>query len=230
MSDGRLKRAMAMMQPGMFLSHPGMEMLASYHCAQVTVSIESAIRSRDCSEYDIPSVPIEMPSLTPIVLNRIPTMPHSCTPSLTFSASLLRCMLQVFPSYQTLAIPTWALFMSASVSPVPYNIACEAPCERGCVMRELYLLRIVAGAAVVIPWSCSSKNWPVQRGKFQCGRLVGFRQPAPLGGRVSEIWPGSPFPPPPQARSHDLQPHRATALVANRVSLCQRPAVCTRSF
>src|SRR4029077_2805486 len=116
-------------------------MLASYHWAQVTVSTESAIRSRDCSEYDIPSVPIEMPSLTPIVLNRIPTRPDSCTPSLTRAASLLRCMLQVLPSYQTLAIPTWALFMSASVSPVPYSIACEAPCDLGCVTRELYLLR-----------------------------------------------------------------------------------------
>src|SRR5438132_254989 len=49
-------------------------------------------------------------------------------------------MLQVFPSYQTLEIPTWALFMSPSVSPVPYSIACDAPCDRGCVMRELYLL------------------------------------------------------------------------------------------
>jgi hypothetical protein len=38
---------MAMTQPGMFLSHPGSEMLASYHWAAITVSIESAIRSRD---------------------------------------------------------------------------------------------------------------------------------------------------------------------------------------
>lgn len=33
---------MAMMVPGMFLSQPGSEMLASYHCALITVSIESA--------------------------------------------------------------------------------------------------------------------------------------------------------------------------------------------
>ena len=59
----------------MFLSQPGSEMLASYHWAPITVSIESAIRSRDCSEKLMPSVPIEMPSLTPIVLNRMPTMP-----------------------------------------------------------------------------------------------------------------------------------------------------------
>ena len=34
----------------MFLSQPGIEMFASYHCAHITVSIESAIRSRDWSE------------------------------------------------------------------------------------------------------------------------------------------------------------------------------------
>ncbi len=41
---------MAMRQPGMFLSQPGSEMLPSYHCAPITVSIESAMRSREGSE------------------------------------------------------------------------------------------------------------------------------------------------------------------------------------
>jgi len=36
--------------PGMFLSQPGTVTNASYHCAPITVSIESAIKSRDCSE------------------------------------------------------------------------------------------------------------------------------------------------------------------------------------
>ena len=85
----------------------------------MTVSIESAIRSRDCSEYDMPSVPIEIPSLTPMVLNRIPTRSDSLTPALTASANSNKCMLHVLPSYQTLAIPTCGLFMSASVIPVP---------------------------------------------------------------------------------------------------------------
>ena len=47
---GRLSLPMAMRHPGMFLSQPGMETLASYHWAPITVSMESAIRSRDCSE------------------------------------------------------------------------------------------------------------------------------------------------------------------------------------
>ena len=38
-------------------------------CALQAVSIESAITSRDTREYFIPSVPIEMPSLTVIVPN-----------------------------------------------------------------------------------------------------------------------------------------------------------------
>ena len=80
-----------------------------------------------------------MPSLTPMVLNRIPTSPAASTPFLTSAARSFRCMLQVLPSYQTLAIPTWALSMSASVRPVPYSIACEAPWDGGWVMRELYL-------------------------------------------------------------------------------------------
>ena len=35
----------------------------------------------------MPSVPIEMPSLTPMVLNRMPTRPAAATPSLTWAAS-----------------------------------------------------------------------------------------------------------------------------------------------
>lgn len=54
MMEGRLTLPMAMRHPGMFLSHPGMAMLASYHCPPMTVSIESAITSRDCKENDIP--------------------------------------------------------------------------------------------------------------------------------------------------------------------------------
>ena len=50
----------------------------------MTVSIESAMRSRDWSEKLMPSVPMEMPSLTPMVLKRMPTRPAAGTPSFTF--------------------------------------------------------------------------------------------------------------------------------------------------
>src|SRR5256885_2012871 len=125
----------------MFLSQPGSEMLASYHCALITVSIESAMRSRDCSEKLIPSVPMEMPSLTPMVLKRMPTRPAAATPSLTFSASESRCMLHGLPSNQTLAMPTWGLSISPVFRPVAYSIAWDAPCDFLCVICELNVFR-----------------------------------------------------------------------------------------
>jgi len=67
----------------------------------------------------MPSVPMEMPSETPMVLKRMPTMPASATPSLTRAPSSFRCMLQVLPSHQTLAMPICGLSMSSGVSPVP---------------------------------------------------------------------------------------------------------------
>ena len=60
-------RAIAIMAPGMFLSHPPTATTPSMLCAPQTVSMESAMTSRDTSEYFMPSVPIEMPSLTVMV-------------------------------------------------------------------------------------------------------------------------------------------------------------------
>src|SRR5271155_1390415 len=106
MIDGRLTRPMAMTTPGMFLSHPGREMLASYHCPCMTVSTESAIKSRDWRLYRIPVVPIEIPSETPMVLNCIGTRPALATPSLTTFESDRRCILQGLPLYHTEDMPT----------------------------------------------------------------------------------------------------------------------------
>ena len=94
----------------------------------------------------MPAVPIDMPSETPMVLNRMPISPAWSTPSLTFAASSLRCMLQVLPSYHMEAIPTCALSRSSGVSPVPYSIACDAPCTACCVIRRENLLRSVISA------------------------------------------------------------------------------------
>mmetsp|Transcript_8681 Transcript_8681/g.24800 ORF Transcript_8681/g.24800 Transcript_8681/m.24800 type:complete len:233 (-) Transcript_8681:429-1127(-) len=83
MMEGLFRRPIAISVPGMFLSQPGRDTFASYHWALMTVSMESAIRSRDWSEKDMPSVPMDMPSLTPMVLNLIPIMPASSQPFLT---------------------------------------------------------------------------------------------------------------------------------------------------
>ena len=60
-------RAIAIIAPGMFLSQPPMATTPSMLWAPQAVSIESAMTSRETSEYFMPSVPIEMPSLTVMV-------------------------------------------------------------------------------------------------------------------------------------------------------------------
>ena len=90
MMVGRFRRAAAMTVPGMFLSQPGRETLASYHWARMTVSMESAMMSREGSEAFMPSVPMEMPSLTPMVWKIRPTMPAALTPALTSLASVVQ--------------------------------------------------------------------------------------------------------------------------------------------
>jgi hypothetical protein len=60
-------RAIAIMAPGIFLSQPPTARIPSMLWAPQAVSIESAITSRDTREYFMPSVPIEIPSLTVMV-------------------------------------------------------------------------------------------------------------------------------------------------------------------
>ena len=65
----------------MFLSQPPIATSASSPSAPITVSIESAITSRDTSEYFMPSVPIEIASDTVMVLKMIGLPPAPDTPS-----------------------------------------------------------------------------------------------------------------------------------------------------
>ncbi|KAG1300715.1 hypothetical protein G6F63_016856 [Rhizopus arrhizus] len=59
---GTLVRAKAIMPPGMFLSQPPITTTPSIHWPCAAVSIQSAMTSRDTSEYFMPSVPMDMPS------------------------------------------------------------------------------------------------------------------------------------------------------------------------
>ncbi len=43
--------------------------------------------------------------------------------------------------YHTEEIPTCALFIPSSFNPVAYSMACEAPCDLGCVTVAETLLR-----------------------------------------------------------------------------------------
>ena len=58
---------MPIIAPGMFLSQAARATTPSTLAALHTVSMESAMTSRDTREYFMPSVPMEMPSLTVIV-------------------------------------------------------------------------------------------------------------------------------------------------------------------
>src|SRR6202034_2275742 len=66
---GMFSRIAAISMPGVILSQLETQIIASAQCALTMYSTESAISSRDGSEYSIPPWPIAMPSSTAIVLN-----------------------------------------------------------------------------------------------------------------------------------------------------------------
>ena len=90
---GRFSRNIAITQPGIFLSHPPNATNASKPSHPTTVSIESAITSRETKEYFIPSVPIEIPSEIVIVLKITAFPPASSAPSAASLANTSICEL-----------------------------------------------------------------------------------------------------------------------------------------
>ena len=93
------------MQPGIFLSQPPIATTASKPSQAATVSIESAITSRDTREYFMPSVPIEIPSEIVIVLNTTALPLAALAPAAASSASLSICILHGVTMLQVDAIP-----------------------------------------------------------------------------------------------------------------------------
>ena len=83
-------RAAAIIIPGTILSQLGMQTTPSKQCARSMVSTQSAISSRDASEYFIPPCPMAMPSSTPMVLNSNGTPPASRTALRTFTPTTSR--------------------------------------------------------------------------------------------------------------------------------------------
>ncbi len=72
---GMFRRIAAISMPGVILSQFEMQTIASAQCALTMYSTESAIRSREGSEYSMPPWPIAMPSSTAMVLNSLATPP-----------------------------------------------------------------------------------------------------------------------------------------------------------
>ena len=75
------------MPPGMFLSQPPMTTTPSIHWPCTEVSTQSAITSRETSEYFMPSVPIAMPSEMVGVPNNCGLAPAALIAATAASAS-----------------------------------------------------------------------------------------------------------------------------------------------
>ena len=86
-------------------------------------SIESAITSRDTSEQRMPSVPIDTPSETAMVLSSIGVPPAARIPRFTCWARSRWLRLHGMVSIHVVATPTMGLARSSSVNPVPFSIA-----------------------------------------------------------------------------------------------------------
>ena len=88
---GMFSRSAAINMPGVILSQLEMHTIASAQCALTMYSTESAIRSREGSEYSIPPWPIAMPSSTAMVLNSLATAPAFSICSATSRPMSRRC-------------------------------------------------------------------------------------------------------------------------------------------
>src|SRR5215210_2556086 len=117
------RRASAITAAGIVLSQPTRHTSPSSRCPRTTSSIESAITSRETSDARIPSVPIETPSETEIVLNSIGVPPARRMPCFTYRASARWLRLHGIVSIHVVETPTSGRARSASVKPVPFSIA-----------------------------------------------------------------------------------------------------------
>src|ERR1043165_8857896 len=79
--------------------------------------------SRDTSEYFMPSVPIEMPSLTVMVLKMTALPPALSAPVAAALARPLMCMLHGVTIAQVEAMPICGLVKSSTVKPTGYSMA-----------------------------------------------------------------------------------------------------------
>ena len=150
-----MSRAMAIIAPGMFLSHAATTTRPSMLSPKVTVSMESAMTSRLTRDAFMPSVPIEMPSLIVIVPNRKGTLFAALSPSLTLRACLSRWTLQGVTSDARFATATKGLFMSSSSSPVARSMALAAARSGPSVTTLLFFFRFnLASIVMPVPPAC----------------------------------------------------------------------------
>ncbi len=90
-TTGMFRRMAAISIPGVILSQFEMQTMASAQCALTMYSTESAISSREGSEYSMPPWPIAMPSSTAMVLNSLATPPAASISLATSAPRSRRC-------------------------------------------------------------------------------------------------------------------------------------------
>src|SRR6202165_3437050 len=118
-----LIRTRAITAAGIVLSQPTIMTRPSKRCPRATSSIESAITSRLTSEAFMPSVPIDTPSETAMVLNSIGVPPAARIPAFTFSASRRWLKLQGIVSIQLCPTPMMGLARSSRENPIARSMA-----------------------------------------------------------------------------------------------------------
>src|SRR3954452_9885409 len=124
----------------MVLSQPTMHTSPSSRWPRTTSSIESAITSRETSEARMPSVPIETPSETAIVLNSTGVPPASRIPRRTWRASSRWFQLHGIVSIQVVAMPTSGRASASSSRPIALSIARAGARSTPSVMAALLRL------------------------------------------------------------------------------------------
>src|SRR5678815_4819872 len=113
---------MAIIVPGKLLSHPEIPTIASYLCALIIISIESAIISRLTRDTFIPSCPIAIPSETETAVNSLGVHPESFTPAFECCVKSPKWILQGVASLQVEETPTIGFDKSSSFRPIAlYN-------------------------------------------------------------------------------------------------------------
>ena len=107
----------------MFLSQPPIATNPSKPSQPTTVSMESAMTSRETSEYFMPSVPMEMPSEMVMVLKMIALPPAVFAPASACRASWSMCMLHGVTMLQVEAMPTCDFLKSSRLKPTAWSMA-----------------------------------------------------------------------------------------------------------
>src|SRR6195256_2122782 len=118
-----LMRTRAITAAGIVLSQPTIKTRPSKRCPRATSSIESAMTSRLTSDAFMPSVPIETPSETAMVLNSMGVPPAARMPAFTFSARRRWLKLQGIVSIQLCPTPISGLLRSSRVNPIARSMA-----------------------------------------------------------------------------------------------------------